>query len=59
MTQVQEERVEVAALKSDYQFGFHDPDQSVFRSSKGLNREIVAACSELLDGEDEGNRNDA
>ncbi len=44
---VQEERVEVAALKSDYQFGFHDPDQSVFRARKGLDKEIVAQMSEI------------
>ena len=37
---VQEERVEVAAMKSDYQFGFHDPDQSVFRARKGLDKEM-------------------
>ncbi len=46
-TPVQEERVEVAALKSDYQFGFHDPDQSVFRARKGLDKEIVAQMSEI------------
>ena len=44
---VQEERVEVAALKSDYQFGFHDPDQSVFRARKGLDKDIVAQMSEM------------
>jgi Fe-S cluster assembly protein SufB len=49
MTKVQEERVEVAALKGDYQFGFHDPDQSVFRAKKGLNRDIVAQISEMKD----------
>jgi Fe-S cluster assembly protein SufB len=38
---VREERVEPAALKGDYQFGFHEPDQSVFRARKGLDREIV------------------
>ena len=46
-TPVQEERVEVAALKSDYQFGFHDPDQSVFRARKGLDKDIVAQMSEI------------
>lgn len=44
---VQEERVEVAAMKSDYQFGFHDPDQSVFRAKKGLDKEMVAQMSEI------------
>ena len=46
-TPVQEERVEVAAMKSDYQFGFHDPDQSVFRARKGLDKGIVAQMSEI------------
>ena len=41
MAQVLEERVDVGTLKGDYQFGFHDPDQSVFRARKGLDREIV------------------
>ena len=44
---VQEERVEVAAMKSDYQFGFHDPDHSVFRARKGVDKEIVAQMSEM------------
>ena len=45
MANVLEERVEVAALKGDYQFGFHDPDQSVFRARKGLDREIIEQIS--------------
>jgi Fe-S cluster assembly protein SufB len=47
MAKVQEERVEVGALRSDYQFGFRDPDQSVFRARKGLDHEIVAQLSEI------------
>ena len=47
MANVLEERVEVAALKGDYQFGFHDPDQSVFRARKGLDREIVEQISAI------------
>ena len=47
MAKVLEERVEVAALKGDYQFGFHDPDQSVFRARKGLDREIVEQISAI------------
>jgi len=47
MAEVQEERIEVAALKGDYQFGFHDPDHSVFRARRGLNREIVEQISEM------------
>ncbi|MCZ6874756.1 MAG: Fe-S cluster assembly protein SufB [bacterium] len=42
-----EERAEVAALKSDYQFGFHDPDHSVFRVKKGIDRDIVTQISEM------------
>lgn len=47
MANVLEERVEPAALKGDYQFGFHDPDQSVFRARKGLDREIVEQISAI------------
>jgi Fe-S cluster assembly protein SufB len=47
MAKVMEERVEVAAIKGEYKFGFHDPDQSVFRARKGLNREIVEQISEM------------
>ena len=47
MAKVLEERVDVAALKGDYQFGFHDPDQSVFRARKGLDREIVEQISAM------------
>src|SRR5437870_847524 len=43
----QDERVEVRALKGEYQFGFHDPDQSVFRAKKGLDRAIVEQISEM------------
>jgi Fe-S cluster assembly protein SufB len=47
MANVLEERVEPAAFKGDYQFGFHDPDQSVFRARKGLDREIVEQISAI------------
>jgi Fe-S cluster assembly protein SufB len=47
MAQVLEERVDVGTLKGDYQFGFHDPDQSVFRARKGLDREIVEQISAI------------
>ena len=43
----QEERVEVGAIKGEYQFGFHDQDQSVFRAKKGLDREIVEQISDM------------
>src|SRR2546422_1131974 len=46
-TAAQDERVEVRALKGEYQFGFHDADQSVFRAKKGLDREIVDQISEI------------
>jgi Fe-S cluster assembly protein SufB len=47
MAKAVEERVEVAAIKGEYQFGFHDPDQSVFRARKGLDQEIVEQISEI------------
>ena len=47
MAQVLEERVDVGTLKGDYQFAFHDPDQSVFRARKGLDREIVEQISAI------------
>ncbi len=31
----------------DYKYGFSDPDTSVFKSRKGLDREIVAQISEI------------
>jgi Fe-S cluster assembly protein SufB len=47
MAKVLEERVEATALKGDYQFGFHDLDQSVFRARKGLDRGIVEQISAM------------
>jgi len=47
MANVQEERIEVSAIKGDYQFGFHDEDRSVFRARKGLDREIVEQISDM------------
>jgi Fe-S cluster assembly protein SufB len=47
MARILEERVDVGALKADYEFGFHDPDQSVFRARKGLDREIVEQISAI------------
>jgi Fe-S cluster assembly protein SufB len=47
MAKVADERVQVSALKGEYQYGFHDPDQSVFRAHKGLTPEIVAQISEI------------
>jgi Fe-S cluster assembly protein SufB len=31
----------------EYRYGFHDPDVSVFRSGKGLSREVVEAISHM------------
>lgn len=42
-----EEHVEVRAMKGEYQYGFHDPDQSVFRARKGVDREIVEQISSM------------
>jgi Fe-S cluster assembly protein SufB len=56
MAKVLEERVDVAAIKGEYQFGFHDPDQSVFRAKKGLDRDIVLQISEMK-GEPDWMRN--
>ncbi|TGV30179.1 Fe-S cluster assembly protein SufB, partial [Mesorhizobium sp. M00.F.Ca.ET.186.01.1.1] len=33
----------------DYQYGFHDKDVSVFRTKKGLTREIVEEISKIKD----------
>jgi Fe-S cluster assembly protein SufB len=46
-TTVDNERMEVRAIKGEYQFGFHDPDQSVFRARKGLSRELIEQMSEI------------
>ena len=42
-----EERTEVSALKGEYQYCFHDPDRSVFRARKGIDRETVIQISEM------------
>lgn len=41
MAMVREAGVEVSTLKGCEQCGFYDPDQSVFRARKGLDRKIV------------------
>ena len=44
---VQERDVEDVGI-GDYQYGFHDPtDKYVFKSRKGLDREIVYQISEM------------
>jgi len=34
------------AVPQDYRYGFHEPEQHVFKSQKGLSREVVEAISE-------------
>ncbi len=38
--------VDIAQLNEEYQYGFHDPEEYVFKSGKGLSRQIVEAISE-------------
>ena len=46
---VLEEPAAATAPKGQYQFGFHDPDESVFSARKGFDREIVEHISGLKD----------
>ena len=41
------EAVTQAELGTDYKYGFHDDIQPVFKSRKGLDREVVAQISEM------------
>ena len=34
-------------VSSEYKYGFHDPDKSVFKAEKGLSRELVCQISEM------------
>ncbi len=34
-------------VASEYKYGFHDPDKSVFKAEKGLSRELVCQISEM------------
>jgi len=38
---------EELGLTTEYQYGFKDPDRSVFKSEAGLSREVVATISEM------------
>ena len=38
-------KVTAQDIKTGYQFGFHKPDNSVFKTPKGLSREVVEAIS--------------
>src|ERR687885_77336 len=35
----------VAQIGNDYKYGFHDPENYVFKSQRGLNEEVVRAIS--------------
>lgn len=39
-------KADIGELKQEYQYGFHDPEQSIYRTGRGLSREVVAAISE-------------
>src|SRR5579859_2356642 len=36
-------------VQSEYQFGFHDPENYIFKSGRGLTREVVEQISEMKD----------
>src|SRR5579863_5481987 len=38
-------KVTARDIKTGYQFGFHKPESSVFKTPRGLNRQIVEAIS--------------
>lgn len=38
---------EARQIKDDYKFGFHDPEEFVFKAERGLNEEIVANISRM------------
>jgi Fe-S cluster assembly protein SufB len=40
-------QTEILDQMGDYRFGFHDPDTFVFKSSKGLSREVVQQISAM------------
>jgi Fe-S cluster assembly protein SufB len=39
--------VSIGEIKTDYQYGFHDPEQYSFKSQRGLNRQVVEQISEI------------
>ncbi|MDA8353706.1 MAG: Fe-S cluster assembly protein SufB [Firmicutes bacterium] len=40
---------EIPDISTEYQYGFHDKDVSVFRSKRGLSREVVEEISRMKD----------
>ena len=40
---------ELPDISSEYQYGFHDKDVSVFRAKRGLTREVVEEISRMKD----------
>ncbi|HZZ63923.1 MAG TPA: Fe-S cluster assembly protein SufB, partial [Candidatus Baltobacteraceae bacterium] len=42
-------QLKTAPISEDYRHGFHDPENYVFKSEKGLTREIVANISAMKD----------
>ncbi len=44
-----DEKVSPETLIEDYRHGFHDPENYVFKSGKGLTREIVENISRMKD----------
>ena len=39
--------IEMQEVQSDYRYGFHDPENYVFKSGRGLSREVVEQISEM------------
>src|SRR3989344_6751158 len=40
---------EIVPGKGDYEYGFHDPDHTVFKSERGLSRQVVENISKMKD----------
>ncbi len=34
-------------INDDYQYGFHDPENAVFKAEKGINHEVVEQISQI------------
>ena len=41
--------VDIAQVSTDYQYGFHDPENYIFKSGRGLTRSVVEQISEMKD----------
>jgi Fe-S cluster assembly protein SufB len=46
-TEQMTEMEELQSFKTDYKFGFSDPEQYVFKARKGLNREVIEEMSRI------------